>query len=611
MTDVTTLFNRLHAFFMSLEYLNICAFSRTEGLLKYLQELEQFRSGCPGLPFLMAADRAIRKKIFRLLSEQRATYTAFSQALLEVLNNHKYLWNDARTSVTLSKVEHNRQQLISNPDQVQEEGGLPPVPHNPFKRTRGGKKKKRLQTAGKEETPKKVAKEDPNKKPKRDDGIPEKEWKLIADAAKKVQGARRCHYFNSLGCISGDSCRFKHLCMVCGEPHAMIGYCALLDNYRVMRRVTEADIQRWKDQGWTVEKAPLKAVCTRKAVTGRRRARLVVCGNYVGPGVGGDRDAKVSPSLQRKDLYTPSLDISALRLQLKHAAECGYEAGCTDISKAFLNAPLDDLMSKGRLVIAQSPRILERVGVLSKPEQYVLLGALYGLDASPRAWGTHRDSKLRRLTWRSSQGELCRLRQLRSEPCLWRVETESGRMLGYVGVYVDDLLCTGETQTVKEVFSALQSLWECSDVELASETDLKFCGLQLQRRDGVYYIHQGAYLEELFAKHGVTTWSTTPVLKEELVDGEKVVPEELRAGQALAGELLWVSTRTRPDICYALAAPGPALWSANVEVSERYGGVRVGVPTIMGIGVVAVSSSSGCFLISRGDVYGCFVRTKL
>ena len=222
-TDVTTLFHRINAFFMSLEYLNICAFSRAEGPLKYLQELEQFRSECPGLPFLMAADRAIRKKIFRLLSEQRATYTAFSQALLEVLNNHKYLWNDARTSVTLSKVEHNRQQFVANPDQVQEDGA-PPPPHNPFKCTRGGKKKKRLQTPGKEETPKKIPKEDPTKKPKRDDRIPEKEWKLIADAAKKVQGARRCHYFNSsLGCISGDSCRIKHLCMVCGEPRPMIG----------------------------------------------------------------------------------------------------------------------------------------------------------------------------------------------------------------------------------------------------------------------------------------------------------------------------------------------------------------------------------------------------
>ena len=55
-----------------------------------------------------------------------------------MLNNHKYLWNDARTSVTLSKVEHNRQQFIANPDQVQEEGGHPPIPHNPFKRTLSG-----------------------------------------------------------------------------------------------------------------------------------------------------------------------------------------------------------------------------------------------------------------------------------------------------------------------------------------------------------------------------------------------------------------------------------------------------------------------------------------
>ena len=217
-----TLCNRLHAFFMSLEYLNICAFSRAEGPLKYLQELEQFRSECPGLPFLMSADRAIRKKVYRLLSEQRATYTSFSQALLEVLTNRKHLWNDARAPATLSNMEQNRQQLANNPDQVRDEGA-PPPPRTPFERLRGGKKKKRRQTPSKDEEAKKIAKEDPAKKPKRANRIPEKEWKLIADAAKKVQGARRCHYFNSsLGCVSGDSCRFKHLCMICGEPHATI-----------------------------------------------------------------------------------------------------------------------------------------------------------------------------------------------------------------------------------------------------------------------------------------------------------------------------------------------------------------------------------------------------
>ena len=51
-----------------------------------------------------------------------------------------------------------------------------------FKRLRGGKKKKRLQTPSKDEEAKKIAKEDPTKKPKRDSRIPEKEWKLMADA---------------------------------------------------------------------------------------------------------------------------------------------------------------------------------------------------------------------------------------------------------------------------------------------------------------------------------------------------------------------------------------------------------------------------------------------
>eukprot|EP00438_Fugacium_kawagutii_P023814 Skav204935 [mRNA] locus=scaffold2514:68997:87350:+ [translate_table: standard] len=58
-TDVQTLLHRVHAFFMALEYMNICSYSRAAGPLKYLQELEQFRSECPGLPYVMAADGAV------------------------------------------------------------------------------------------------------------------------------------------------------------------------------------------------------------------------------------------------------------------------------------------------------------------------------------------------------------------------------------------------------------------------------------------------------------------------------------------------------------------------------------------------------------------------
>ena len=101
-TDVTTLLHQIHALFMGLEYLNICSYSRAAGPLRYLQELEQFRVDCPGLPYLLAADALVRKKVYRLQSEQRQLFGTFEAALTEVLQHHKYLWNDARTRAVLA-----------------------------------------------------------------------------------------------------------------------------------------------------------------------------------------------------------------------------------------------------------------------------------------------------------------------------------------------------------------------------------------------------------------------------------------------------------------------------------------------------------------------------
>ena len=86
---------------MTLEYLNICQYNRAGGPLKYIQELEQFRSDTSSLPVLMMADSLIRKKLYRLQSEQRESFGTFSEALLEVITNHKYLWNDARMKAAL------------------------------------------------------------------------------------------------------------------------------------------------------------------------------------------------------------------------------------------------------------------------------------------------------------------------------------------------------------------------------------------------------------------------------------------------------------------------------------------------------------------------------
>eukprot|EP00439_Symbiodinium_sp_Y106_P048456 s5673_g6.t1 len=64
-------------------------------------------------------------KVFRLLSEQKATYTSFSQALLDVLTNRPHLWHDARTTSTLSKIDVSPAPFLPlvDPDQVLDDLG--------------------------------------------------------------------------------------------------------------------------------------------------------------------------------------------------------------------------------------------------------------------------------------------------------------------------------------------------------------------------------------------------------------------------------------------------------------------------------------------------------
>ena len=75
-TDANTLLHRVHALFMTLEYLNICQYSRKDGPLRYLQELEQFRADTSSLPVLMTADSLIRKKLYRLTNRTRENSSA-------------------------------------------------------------------------------------------------------------------------------------------------------------------------------------------------------------------------------------------------------------------------------------------------------------------------------------------------------------------------------------------------------------------------------------------------------------------------------------------------------------------------------------------------------
>lgn len=216
--------DKLYAFFIALEYLNICEFTVKDGPLKYLSELEEWRHENRGLALLLSVDTLIRKKVHRLNSDHRKTYPTFKSALLEVLANHKQLWNDARSGAELDKFKQASHD--STPDRGQKrpapEEAASPAKTRKNKARRERQKKllaqARAQVSGSE---RQVDRKGPEKA-SRDSRVPAKEWAAIT--AFKYNGPRRCPFFNcSLGCRFGDQCKHKHLCVECGQPHSWHG----------------------------------------------------------------------------------------------------------------------------------------------------------------------------------------------------------------------------------------------------------------------------------------------------------------------------------------------------------------------------------------------------
>ena len=218
--------DKLHAFFITLEYLNICEFTYKAGPLKYLAELEEWRHENRGLALLLAADSLIRKKVHRVSSDQRKKFGTFSAALLEVLQNHKQLWNDARSSAELDKFKQaSTASLPSTPvkKRSRSPSGSVPKTSPKAKKNRARRARHKAQVQQAREVLKSNEKERPEtQKSARDARVPSAEWQKISSF--KYSGPKRCPFFNcSLGCRFGDQCRQKHSCVECGENHPWHG----------------------------------------------------------------------------------------------------------------------------------------------------------------------------------------------------------------------------------------------------------------------------------------------------------------------------------------------------------------------------------------------------
>ena len=328
-------------------------------------------------------------------------------------------------------------------------------------------------------------------------------------------------------------------------------YDQLVNKKQAVQQVTREELRTMAEEaGLPIELLPGKMVHTRKAVTGDYRSRAVVCGNY--------------SEATNAECYAGGADGVQIRATIKTTAMKGWKMAATDIRVAFLNAPRRD---QTKIVAMEIPKVFRKINCAGPQHVWVIRKALYGLTTSPRDWGLHRNEELPKIKWQVLRENSTWNGSFKAtaDENLWRLEeqcAETGevRWSGLLSVYGDDLLVGGEEDSIKAALGAVGQLWSIADVEWAEvDKPLKFCGFEISadpQGDG-FHVSQRRYEQEMLQRYGITEGTDYPLFKtteEDDVPCENPGPEQLRKAQAIAGSLLWLTTRTRPDILHGVAS---------------------------------------------------------
>ena len=335
-------------------------------------------------------------------------------------------------------------------------------------------------------------------------------------------------------------------------------YRQLTQESRAVRPVTVKELEAMEGYQ-TMELAPSKLVTTVKSPNGKHKARIVICGNLVTK-AHEDGNRPQTASVPAADLYAGGADATAIRCMVRKTAMMeGWDMGVVDIKGAFLLAPRR--RERECLMMTIPPKLLVQAGICPPDERWVIQKAMYGLETSPADWSAFRDSRVRKFAW-NANGRMFWMRQT-VEPNVWQIlsseEPSRGdseeRVEGFCTFYVDDVLVCGPPNVIKGCLDRMTQEWSCSPAEYLSEKgSLRFCGMELKLSpEGGILLSQESYTSDLLERYPEVKESLVPIGR--LDDSEESPPDpaDVRRAQTLVGELLWLSTKTRPDIAYAVS----------------------------------------------------------
>ena len=112
---------------------------------------------------------------------------------------------------------------------------------------------------------------------------------------------------------------------------------------------------------------------------------------------------------------------------------------------------------------------------------------------------------------------------------------------------------------VSGLIERLGKIWELSKPDwLGDREPVRFLGMDLwKRKEGGFFVSQEAYIKDLLKRRGEERGplSGLPITRDQaqkIEEPQKTAPTvaEVRSAQKVTGEVMWLLTRSRPDLMY-------------------------------------------------------------
>ena len=144
----------------------------------------------------------------------------------------------------------------------------------------------------------------------------------------------------------------------------------------------------------------------------------------------------------------------------------------------------------------------------------------------------------------------------------------------------DDIFVTGSTAVVQAVMQKIRETWTTAEPDQVTEVPVKFLGVEISKvfhekkgRD-IWYMSQSSYTRDLLQQaEKEISEKKVPITRDQsqLPDHKQDrTPELIKLAQKAMGEMLWLVTRTRMDLMYAVSKMGSSVTKAPKKVLQIY-----------------------------------------